>query len=63
MHFLLISENEFFHEIKLDGITSLHVIHVFIDLSIIKAMIPDTIMAYKVHLNISQSIHRHDLSI
>ena len=28
MHFLLILENEFFHEIKSDGITSLHGIHV-----------------------------------
>ena len=28
MHFLLISENEFFLEIKRDGITSLHGIHV-----------------------------------
>ena len=27
MHFLLISENELFHEIKRDGITSLHGIH------------------------------------
>ena len=27
MHFLLISENELFHEIKLDGITSLHGFH------------------------------------
>ena len=27
MHFLAISENEFFHEIKRDGITSLHGIH------------------------------------
>ena len=29
MHFLLISENEIFHEIKHDGITSLHGIHVY----------------------------------
>ena len=28
MHFLLISENLFFHDIKRDGITSLHGIHV-----------------------------------
>ena len=28
IQFLLISENEFFHEIKCDGITSLHGIHV-----------------------------------
>ena len=27
MHFLLISENEFTHEMKRDGITSLHGIH------------------------------------
>ena len=27
IHFLLISENEFFHEIKRDGITSFHGIH------------------------------------
>ena len=27
MYFLLISENEFFHEVKRDGITSLHGIH------------------------------------
>ena len=27
MHFLLISENEFIHEVKHDGITSLHGIH------------------------------------
>ena len=29
MHILLISEKEFFHEIKRDGITSLHGIHVW----------------------------------
>ena len=29
MHFLLISENEFFHKIKRDGITILHGIHVW----------------------------------
>ena len=28
MHFLIISENKFFHEIKRDRITSLHGIHV-----------------------------------
>ena len=28
MHFMLISENELFHEIKRDGITSLHGIQV-----------------------------------
>ena len=27
VHFLLISANEFFHEIKRDGITTLHGIH------------------------------------
>merc|ERR1719498_870629 len=27
IHFLLISENEFFHEMKCDGITSFHGIH------------------------------------
>ena len=31
MHFLLISEHWFFHEIKRDGMTSLHGIHDFID--------------------------------
>ena len=33
MHFLLISENLFFHDIKRDGITSLHGIHVVFILS------------------------------
>ena len=30
MHFLSLSENEFFHDIKRDGITSLHGIHALI---------------------------------
>ena len=49
MHFLLISENNFFHEIKRDGITSMHGIHVivFLIINIVKSQM--LLFIYAVH--------------
>ena len=51
MHFLLISENEIFHEIKRDGITSLHGIHVIISFWYYKNFVIQSIIATIQHLN------------